>query len=44
MPHAIQIKTFGGPEVMEYVDLPVGDPPPGQVRIRQDDAAMRSHR
>ena len=34
MPHAIQIKTFGGPEVMEYVDLPVGDPPPGQVRIR----------
>ncbi len=34
MPHAIQIKTFGGPEVMEYVDLPVGDPPPGQIRVR----------
>ena len=31
---AIQIQQFGGPENMQVVDLPVGDPGPGQVRIR----------
>jgi NADPH:quinone reductase len=30
----IQITEFGPPEVMKLVDLPVGDPGPGQVRIR----------
>jgi NADPH2:quinone reductase len=30
----IHIKSNGGPEVMELVDLPVGEPGPGQVRIR----------
>jgi NADPH2:quinone reductase len=34
MPRAIQITAFGGPEQMQLVDLPVGDPGPGQVRIR----------
>jgi NADPH2:quinone reductase len=34
MPLAIQIAQFGGPEVMHLVDLPVGDPGPGQIRIR----------
>ena len=34
MPLAIQIKQFGGPENMQIVDLPVGEPGPGQVRIR----------
>ncbi len=34
MPQAIQIQQFGGPEVMQFVDLPIGDPGPGQVRIR----------
>ncbi len=34
MPRAIQIRRFGGPEVMELVDLPVGDPGPGEIRIR----------
>lgn len=34
MPHAIQIQAFGGPEVMQWVDLPVGEPGPGQIRIR----------
>jgi NADPH2:quinone reductase len=34
MPRAIQISAFGGPEQMQLVDLPVGDPGPGQVRIR----------
>ncbi len=30
----IQIQQFGGPEMMQLVDLPVGEPGPGQVRIR----------
>ncbi len=30
----IQIAQFGGPEVMQLVDLPVGEPGPGQIRIR----------
>ena len=34
MPRAIQISAFGGPDVMQLVDLPVGDPGPGEVRIR----------
>ena len=34
MPRAIQIAAFGGPEVMQLVDLPVGEPGPGQIRIR----------
>jgi len=35
MPKAIVIAANGGPEVMEYVDVQVGDPGPGEVRIRQ---------
>jgi len=31
---AIQITAFGGPEQMQSVDLPLGEPGPGQVRIR----------
>jgi len=31
---AIQINEHGGPEVMRLVDLPVGEPGPGQIRIR----------
>jgi len=32
---AVRIFKVGGPEVMEYVDIEVGDPGPGEVRIRQ---------
>lgn len=35
MTKAIQVFKVGGPEVMEYVDVEVGDPGPGEVRIRQ---------
>src|SRR3954471_20650727 len=31
---AIQIQQFGGPEVMQLVELPVGEPGPGEVRVR----------
>jgi NADPH:quinone reductase len=34
MPHAIQIHAFGGPEQMQLVDLPVGEPGPGEILIR----------
>ena len=31
---AIQISQFGGPEVMQLVDVAVGQPGPGEIRIR----------
>jgi NADPH2:quinone reductase len=31
---AIQIERTGGPEVMKLVELPIGEPGPGEVRIR----------
>jgi NADPH2:quinone reductase len=34
MPKAIRISRAGGPEVMEYVDVEVGAPGPGEVRVR----------
>ena len=34
MPRAIQITAYGGPEQMQLVDLPVGEPGPGEIRIR----------
>ncbi len=34
MPRAIQITEFGGPEKLQLVDLPVGEPGPGEIRIR----------
>jgi len=30
---AIQYRTFGGPEVLEYVELPEPEPGPGDVLI-----------
>ena len=34
MAKAIQIQKTGGPEEMKLVDVPVGEPGPGEVRIR----------
>jgi NADPH2:quinone reductase len=34
MSKAVQIQQFGGPEVMQLVDVEVGAPGPGEVRIR----------
>ena len=31
---AIRIEEFGGPEKMQLVETQVGDPGPGQIRIR----------
>src|SRR4030081_665871 len=35
MTKAIRIFKNGGPEVMEYVDVEVGEPGPGEARVRQ---------
>ena len=34
MPRAIRINAPGGPEVMRWEEVAVGDPGPGEVRIR----------
>ncbi len=34
MPHAIRIHATGGPEVMQFEEVAVGDPGPGQARVR----------
>ena len=34
MTKAIRITAFGGPEVLEWTDVEVGEPSPGEVRIR----------
>ena len=35
MAKAIRINAVGGPEAMEYVDVEVGEPGPGEARVRQ---------
>jgi NADPH2:quinone reductase len=35
MPHAIRIHETGGPEVLRWEEVAVGDPGAGQVRLRQ---------
>lgn len=35
MPKAIRIHAYGGPDVMSYDDITIGNPGPGQVRLRQ---------
>ncbi|MBX3592386.1 MAG: quinone oxidoreductase, partial [Burkholderiaceae bacterium] len=34
MPKAIRIQQAGGPEVMQYVDVEVGPPGPGEAQVR----------
>ena len=34
MPHAIRFHTTGGPEVLQWEDVAVGDPGAGQARVR----------
>ena len=40
MPHAIRIHQTGGPEVLKWEPVEVGDPGPGQVRLRQHAAGL----
>ncbi|MDQ2989073.1 MAG: alcohol dehydrogenase catalytic domain-containing protein, partial [Pseudomonadota bacterium] len=36
MAKAVRINRTGGPEVLEYVDVEVGDPGPGEARVRHE--------
>src|ERR1700689_1560776 len=40
MPHAIQIRQTGGPEVLNWTVVDVGEPGSGQVRLRQAAAGL----
>ena len=40
MPHAIRVHKTGGPDVLEWEDVEVGDPGPGQVKLRQEAAGL----
>jgi len=40
MSRAIQITAYGGPEQLRLVDLPVGDPGPGEIRIRHQASGL----
>ena len=40
MPHAIRIHENGGPEVLKWEEVDVGEPGPGQVKIRQESAGL----
>jgi NADPH2:quinone reductase len=34
MPYAMRVHEYGGPEKLRWEEVPVGDPGPGQVRVR----------
>src|SRR3954454_15732948 len=40
MPHAIQIHEVGGPDVLQWEEVEIGDPGPGQVKLRQETAGL----
>jgi NADPH2:quinone reductase len=40
MPHAIRVHETGGPEVLKWEEVEVGDPGPGQVKLRQEAAGL----
>jgi NADPH2:quinone reductase len=40
MPHAIRIHETGGPEVLRWEEVEVGEPGPGQVKLRQEAAGL----
>jgi NADPH2:quinone reductase len=40
MPHAIRIHAVGKPDVLKWEEVEVGDPGPGQVRLRQQAAGL----
>ena len=40
MPYAIRVHEVGGPEVLKWEEVEVGEPGPGQVRLRQEAAGL----
>jgi NADPH2:quinone reductase len=40
MTHAIRIQATGGPEVLQWEEVDVADPGPGEIRLRQEAAGL----
>ena len=40
MPHAIRIHQTGGPEVLKWEEVEIGEPGPDQIRLRQEAAGL----
>jgi len=40
MPHAIRVHKTGGPDVLQWEEVDVGEPGPGQVKLRQEAAGL----
>lgn len=40
MPHAIRMHETGGPEVLKWEEVEVGDPGPGEAKLRQEVAGL----
>lgn len=40
MPNAIRVHEHGGPEVLRWEEITVGEPGPGQIRLRQEAAGL----
>jgi NADPH2:quinone reductase len=40
MPYAIRVHQVGGPDVLKWEEIEVGEPGPGQVRLRQQAAGI----
>ena len=40
MPHAIRVHKTGGPDVLNWEEVEVGEPGPGQVKLRQEAAGL----
>ncbi len=40
MPYAIRIHAFGGPEAMQWEEVHVGEPGPGQAKVKQHAAGV----
>jgi NADPH2:quinone reductase len=40
MSHAIRVHNVGGPDVLQWEEVAVGDPGPGQIKLRQEAAGL----
>lgn len=43
MPRAVVFESYGGPEVLQVVDVPLPEPEPGQVRVRVTAAGLNPY-
>ena len=43
MTHAIMLREYGGPEALRYEEVEVGEPGPGEIRLRQTAIGVNFH-